>query len=150
MRTAFVRADQTNSARRLQRDLKELMEAKEPLVGVSAKPLANDMFTWHGNIRGPAGTKWESGVFHFEMSIPTDYPCSPPSIKIFASIPHPNVFGNTLCLDMLDKNNHMIYQGWSTAYTIETILIQLQSFLFEPMADDIEDKKKIKIADSIK
>jgi ubiquitin-protein ligase len=70
MRTAFVRADQTNSARRLQRDYKELMEAKEPLVGVSAKPLANDMFTWHGNIRGPTGTKWESGVFHFEMSIP--------------------------------------------------------------------------------
>ena len=51
---------------------------------------------------------------------------------------------------MLDKNNNMIYQGWSSAYTIEAILIQLQSFLFEPMSDDIEVTKKIKIADSIK
>ena len=124
-RAAFVRADLKNSARRLQRDYKELMEAREPLVGVTAKPLPNDMFTWHGNIRGPVGTKWETGVFHFEMSIPIDYPVSPPSITIFAPIPHPNVFGNTLCLDMLDTKNRMIYQGWSSAYTIETILIQL-------------------------
>ena len=57
----------TNSARRLQRDYKELIEAKEPLVGVSAKPLADDMFTWHGNLRGPEGTPWKSGVFHFAM-----------------------------------------------------------------------------------
>ena len=126
------------------------MEAREPLVGVTAKPLPNDMYTWHGNLRGPSGTKWESGVFHFEMSIPHDYPCSPPSIKIFASIPHPNVFGNTLCLDMLDKNHKMIYQGWSSAYTIESILINLQSFLFEDMPEDIETQKKVKISEAIK
>jgi len=51
--------------RRLQRDYKELIEAKEPLVGVSAKPLPDDMYTWHGNLRGPEDTPWKSGVFHF-------------------------------------------------------------------------------------
>ena len=101
------------------------MNAKEPLVGVSAKPLPNDMYVWHGNIRGPAGTKWEQGVFHFEMNIPRDYPCSPPSVTLYTPIPHPNVFGSTLCLDMFSTSSKEIYQGWVSAYTIEAILIQL-------------------------
>ena len=65
MRTAFVGRERTNAARRLQRDYAELINATEPLVGVSAKPTSDDMFTWHGNLQGPAGTKWAKGVFHF-------------------------------------------------------------------------------------
>ena len=119
-------------------------------MGVAAKPLPNDMYKWHGNIRGPAGTKWEQGVFHFEMSLPLDYPCSPPEITLFTQIPHPNVFGSTLCLDMLSTSNNAIYKGWVAAYTIETILIQLQSFLFEALPEDIETTKKIIISDAVK
>lgn len=80
VRTATVKIEQTQSARRLQRDLKELMEAREPLVGVAAKPLSNSMYVWHGNIKGPVGSKWETGVFHFKMTFPPSYPSSPPEI----------------------------------------------------------------------
>ena len=65
LRTGLMAKNTMNSARRLQRDYKELTEAKEPLVGVSARPLENDMFTWHGNLRGPPETKWANAVFHF-------------------------------------------------------------------------------------
>lgn len=44
--------------------MKELLDAKEPLVGVSASPLPDNMYVWHGNLRGPANTKWAEGVFH--------------------------------------------------------------------------------------
>ena len=65
-RTAFVRQDQTNAARRLQKDYKELTDPnREPLVGISAAPLPTNMFTWHGNLRGPEGTKYSKGVWHF-------------------------------------------------------------------------------------
>jgi hypothetical protein len=37
----------------------------------------------------------------------------------------------------LDANKKEIYQGWTSAYTIETILIQLQSFLFEELPIDM-------------
>ena len=80
MRNAFVGMEQTVSARRLQRDYKELTEATEPLVGICAKPLPDNMYEWHGNLRGPPGTKWETGVFHFKMVIPQNYPCSPPNV----------------------------------------------------------------------
>jgi len=138
MRTNFVARDQTVSARRLQRDLKELKEAKEPLVGVSAEPLPDNMYCWHGNLRGPVGSPFEKGVFHFEMNIPHDYPCSPPKLRLFTPIYHPNVFGQEICLDMLDARRTKIYEGWVSAYTIEAVLIQLQSFLFEELPCDIE------------
>jgi ubiquitin-protein ligase len=50
MRTQFVAADATNSARRIQRDLKELEENKHQLVGVSAAPLPNNIYEIHGNL----------------------------------------------------------------------------------------------------
>lgn len=83
----------------------ELKRQTIPLVGVSAEPLSNSLYTWHGNLRGPVGTPFEGGVFHFELVFPNNYPVSPPTIRAFTTIPHPNVFGTTICLDILDANN---------------------------------------------
>ena len=71
---------QTNAARRLQKDYKELKDATIPLVGVAATPTDNSLFVWHANIRGPEGTAYEGGVFHMEITFPDNYPVSPPSI----------------------------------------------------------------------
>jgi hypothetical protein len=37
---------------------------------------------------------------------------------------------HNICLDILDVSQKQIYQGWTSGYTVEAILIQLQSFLF--------------------
>ena len=114
----------SSSIRRLQKDLKELRDSDVPLVGVSAAPLDNSMHTWHANLRGPSGTVFAGGVFHFEIEFPQNYPQEPPAIKIFSDIPHPNVFGRSLCLDMLLKNkNGSWYEGWQSMYTVESVLI---------------------------
>jgi ubiquitin-protein ligase len=85
------------------------------------------MYTWHANIRGPAKTAYQGGVFHMQLDFPEDYPLSPPSVTLFSEVPHPNVFGRTLCLDMLQKNTkgNNWYEGWSPCYTVQSILIQL-------------------------
>ncbi len=123
---------QSNSIKRLQKDLKELKDSTLPLVGVSACPLDDNMYVWHGNIKAPKGTVYEGGVFHIELTFPQDYPVSPPTVTLFAcQLDHPNVFGSKLCLDMLEPNKGgKWYEGWNSAYTVESILIQLQSFLF--------------------
>lgn len=137
LRLNAVKVEQTNSARRLQKDLKELEECSIPLVGVSARPLSSSLYTWHGNLRGPVGSPFEGGVFHIEITFPQNYPVGPPAIKLFTPITHPNVPGGTsICLDILDVNQKQIYQGWTSAYTVEAILIQLQSFLF---CDSLKD-----------
>lgn len=43
---------------------------------------------------------------------------------------HPNVFGRTLCLDMLQARNANQATGWTSAYSVLSIVVQLQSFLF--------------------
>lgn len=120
-----------NSAKRLMKDYEELKSATIPLVGVSAAPRDNNFYVWCANIRGPENTAYEGGVFHLEITFPQNYPLSPPSIKLSTPIPHPNVFGTTLCLDMLQPSGEAWYQGWCSAYTVESVLMQLQSFLFE-------------------
>ena len=133
LRNTIVSTEQTNSTRRLQKDYKELKDAAVPLVGVSAVPSDNDFFLWFANLRGPEQSAFHGGVFHLEIRFPTNYPMSPPTITLATPIPHPNVFGSTVCLDMLQPKNKDSgwYDGWSSAYTAEAILIQLQSFLFE-------------------
>jgi len=51
---------------------------------------------------------------------PLEYPVKAPSITLLTDIPHPNVFGKKLCLDMLENEG---YGKWMPAYTVEAILI---------------------------
>jgi len=56
--------------RRLLKDLKELQKADVPLVGVSAAPLEDSMYTWHANLKGPPKTIYAGGVWHLELLFP--------------------------------------------------------------------------------
>lgn len=104
-----------------------------PLVGVSATPIDDSIFIWHANLKAPSDSVYYGGVFHLQMNFPQDYPVNPPSVTLLGyALDHPNVFGSKLCLDMLEKTKGGAwYEGWNSAYTVESILIQLQSFLFD-------------------
>ncbi|RUS23236.1 hypothetical protein BC937DRAFT_90355 [Endogone sp. FLAS-F59071] len=70
---------------------------------------------------------------HFTCIIPPRYPTSPPQIMINTPIRHPNVFGSHICADILksqtldDKASGYV-GGWTPAYTLPTVLLQLLSF----------------------
>ena len=70
LRNKLLTGLQTNSTRRLQKDLKELMDADVPLVGVTAKPMDNNLFVWRANIKGPETSAYYGGVFHMEITFP--------------------------------------------------------------------------------
>jgi ubiquitin-protein ligase len=151
LRTGINKKYQTFSHKRLIKDLEEIENEKVPTVGVTARPLENNIFIWHANIRGPEGTLYEGGVFHLELKFPLSYPHHPPTITIFNKIPHPNVFDNYICLDMIRQNERREEgQGWSSAYSVQSVLTQLQSFLFEENLSqnketvEMETKKAVK------
>lgn len=128
--------------------MKELENCDIPTVGVTARPLESSIFTWHGNLRGPEGTPYQGGVFHIEMVFDELYPHKPPTVRLFTDLPHPNVFGRDICLDMLDGKKKILYQGWTSAYSVSSILLQLQSFLFEQHPD--QEQKIVSIKQAVK
>ena len=140
--------------KRLSKDLRLCFE--EFMPGVSACPIAADnLLEWHGNIRGLGA--YEGMVFHFKIKLDDDYPTGAPRVKILTGLRHPFVFGDWICLDILEKdwcpgghwemNGKILkryqigavyvsdkkdrFSGWSTAYTLQTVLMQLQGFLMD-------------------
>jgi ubiquitin-protein ligase len=128
--------------RRLIRDLKELDRERPTLLTISAAPTF-DLFHWRACLR-PNDGPYAGIVFHVKLIFPETYPQNPPDISLCSSIPHPNVFGDWICLDMLKfYTSSTPYEGWTPAYSVTSILLQLQSFLFAENIpqDDGEDTR---------
>ena len=93
-----------------------------------------------------------------KIKLDDDYPTGAPRVKILTGLRHPFVFGDWICLDILEKdwcpgghwedmNGKILkhyragavhvtdkkdrFSGWSTAYTLQTVLMQLQGFLMD-------------------
>merc|ERR1712093_374995 len=89
---------------------------------------------WKGYLVGPSATPYEGGHFVLDISIPEEYPYSPPKVKFDTKIWHPNISSQTgaICLDVLNKE-------WSPALTIRTALLSIQAMLSAPEPDDPQD-----------
>ncbi|KAL5402826.1 hypothetical protein PMIN06_010718 [Paraphaeosphaeria minitans] len=65
----------------------------------------------------------EQKPLHLEIKFPTDYPLQAPYVTIQSHVDHPNIFDSYICATMLNTE-----EGWTPAYTLKGILIQLLSF----------------------
>ncbi|TRM59399.1 ubiquitin-conjugating enzyme/RWD-like protein [Schizophyllum amplum] len=114
------------AAKRLGNELMTLMMSSSP--GISAFP-KNDgnMFEWAGTIEGPADTVYAGLKFRISISFPPNYPYVAPNIKFDTPCYHPNfdINSGAICLDILQDK-------WSAAYSVQTILLSLQSLFGEP------------------
>ncbi|KIY64906.1 ubiquitin-conjugating enzyme [Cylindrobasidium torrendii FP15055 ss-10] len=112
--------------KRLGNELMTLMMSSSP--GISAFP-KNDgnLFDWTGTIEGAPGTIYDGLKFKISIHFPSNYPYTAPAIKFDTPCFHPNVAldSGAICLDILQDK-------WSAVYSVQTILISLQSLLGEP------------------
>jgi ubiquitin-protein ligase len=145
----------TMAHRRLLRDLKEYNDLKDTLPTVAAAPTEHDILTWHVSLTAPEGPYSERGtVFHMVMTFKETYPEEPPIVKLCTELPHPNVYagydfnqhaeraggGYYICLNMLRPQEGAgggSYSGWSGAYSVYSLLMQLSSFLFAEQIDQV-------------
>jgi ubiquitin-protein ligase len=72
--------------KRILKDLEEFEFNVNPEMGISAKPLKESIYKWHANIKGASDTPYDGGIFHFEITIPGDYPNKPPVIEVLTPL----------------------------------------------------------------
>lgn len=63
------------------------------------------------------------GPLHLFIEFGNDYPLYAPTVTIQSTIVHPNIYGNYICASVLNTT-----EGWTPAYTLKGVLIQLLSF----------------------
>ncbi|CAJ1342892.1 unnamed protein product [Effrenium voratum] len=134
--------------KRIQSDLKRLQE--EPIPLAAASPASDDLSLWNGVV----GTQMEvthigcvTVPLHFLIDFPCDYPASAPKIGFSFEFEYRGGASyverdgrlkgkKVICLDVLGNFDHVhtewkaqVGSGWSPAYTVTTLLLQLQSVL---------------------
>jgi ubiquitin-protein ligase/uncharacterized protein YegL len=132
----LTRSHISKAVRRLMLDWAELQHT--PLAHVAAAPLEADVFEWHANMTAPLTSAYHGIVFHLVLIFPHTYPVDPPKIFFCSYISHQHVFGSWVCLDMLEEAAFgsaaevgKPYTGWSSGYSVQSIMLQLQAFLFD-------------------
>ncbi|XP_037927467.1 ubiquitin-conjugating enzyme E2 H-like [Teleopsis dalmanni] len=115
-----------NNDRRKIDDVNRLLELNyeiTPIKGV-------DVF--HIIFRGPQSSFYKNGVWKIRVSLPANYPQSPPSITFLNQIYHPNIDAlcGKVCLDVISN-------AWRSNYNLHNVFSHfLPSLLQEPNATD--------------
>ena len=63
------------------------------------------------------------GPLHLFIEFSNDYPLYAPNVTMQSDIVHPNIYGGYICASILNTT-----EGWTPAYTLRGVLIQLLSF----------------------
>ncbi|KAJ3511685.1 hypothetical protein NLJ89_g3961 [Agrocybe chaxingu] len=110
--------NKNNSAvKRIMQEAREL--ANDPCTDYSAAPLEE----WHCTLRGPAGTEFEGGLYHFRILLPAEYPFRPPAIMMLT--PNGRFELNTkICISFTNYHEEL----WQPAWGVRTAIIGLQGF----------------------
>ena len=141
---------QSTAFKRILRDLAEI--EREPLVGLSVcLPDKTDFFTLHANIQIQEGI-YKDILLHLIIRIPSDYPNNPPAVNIAPGLKFNHRFhghmhaddgyGYSICTDLTsnfaryfsttDSQGKPVKSGWTPAYTLSSVLMQLQLFFADP------------------
>ena len=111
--TALLVQRKSFSLQRLTHDYEEITKQKIPIPGVSALPLDDDFYEWHGNVKAIANNPYKGAVLHFKLVFPKDYPLSPPTVYLLnEGLEHPNVMSDRrICVDIFEKKKIVIKDG---------------------------------------
>lgn len=141
--------------KRIANDMKEL--EKCPLEGIGVSMIDSDQMQFVVNMQLMTGP-YEGYKVQLLMTMSEEYPIKPPKMLIYPGQKigmggfHHHIFQGAkgymkFCIDLLDNdfqmNTNLQHTGWNPAYTISTILLQVQNFIGNPDMPQLPCKSAI-------
>jgi ubiquitin-protein ligase len=100
--------------------------ATNPNPGIHVFPDGDNLHLMRVLVEGPAGSPFEGGLFALHVTVPPNYPFSPPRVEFETPVYHCNVSDSgAICLDVLQG-------GWSPLLTIPRALEAVRDMLEAP------------------
>jgi len=113
---------------RVQKDLSELDPHSTPGVSVSF-PDPSNLLVFKVEVVPPEGL-YRNAKFIFTVTVPSDYPFSPPQVVCNTLVYHPNIdLKGRVCLNILRSE-------WKPVLTLGSVLFGLMALFLEPNPDD--------------
>ena len=129
--------------KRISNDIRELQKC--PLQGIGMASIDNNPMEYVINMELMMGP-YQGYKLQLKMTLPEEYPIKPPKVLIYPgqgidSQYHHHIYSDyngykRFCINFLDNEFGMDINeertGWNPAYTISTILLQVQNFISDP------------------
>ena len=149
-----MQTKKATALKRIANDIKEL--AKSPLEGIGMASIDNDPMKFVVNIELMTGP-YEGYKVQLLMTMSDEYPIKPPKMLIFPGQLigkggfHHHIFQGSegymrFCINLLDNDyldTNEQHTGWNPAYTISSILLQVQNFIGDPDMHQLPSKSSI-------
>lgn len=114
--------------KRLAAELAQLQKI-EP-CGIAVRVSQSSIMTWRAYIEGPSDTPFEGITFEVEVTLPSNYPFSPPRLMFKSGCWHANIGVNGhVCMDTLASQ-------WAPGLSVFHVLLSVQSLLNDPVPSD--------------
>uniref|UniRef100_A0A0R3WW67 UBIQUITIN_CONJUGAT_2 domain-containing protein n=1 Tax=Hydatigena taeniaeformis TaxID=6205 RepID=A0A0R3WW67_HYDTA len=105
--------------------MREAQELSQPTELYYAQPLeASVIPQWHFTIRGPEGSEFEGGIYHGQISLPTEYPMKPPNIMLLTPNGRFEQY-RQICLSISGYHP----ETWCPSWSIRTALLAIIGFM---------------------
>ncbi|KXZ56478.1 hypothetical protein GPECTOR_1g428 [Gonium pectorale] len=113
--------------KRLARELQDLVQ--NPPEGIRIFMNEQNLCDVTGEIDGPQGTPFEGGCFRLRLSLPQDWPSSPPKGYFSTKVFHPNVStAGDICVNVLKRD-------WTSETTLRHVFMVIRCLLIQPFPD---------------
>lgn len=121
----------TANLRRIQNEVKALRNSGTEYDKLFKIDMVDDnIYHWNVILYGPQDSLYTGCNFKLDITIPYDYPFSPPHVKFLTPIQHLNINNKgDICLNIL-KND------WAPSQNIKTVILSILLLLSHPNPDD--------------
>ncbi|OSC97612.1 ubiquitin-conjugating enzyme [Trametes coccinea BRFM310] len=114
--------------RRIQKELRDI--TSNPIEGLAVEPVEDNVFEWKCAIKAAPNSPYKGGTFHFNLSLPENFPFKAPTVTFTTKIYHPGINEEgQICVPILRDQ-------WKPTITLSSVLSTIQDKLNNPSPDD--------------